>query len=230
MLCKITPASGGLRTVDIYCCSCIPLFQAASDCTALPAPTHTGHTQRSPGIHMPVPLQACRWQRWWPGICRCCIGIEMAGDLALGCHGGEHWSERAVGCTYGQRGWKAQPLGISSPCGPRRQWGESRVACAPGRGRGDQGGGIWVPGLPADGFSTANLDEFAQVHDANPITHMLDSGQIVADQEIGDPNSACRSFRRLRICERMETSREDTGSSRTTRGGCSTRARAIPIR
>jgi hypothetical protein len=54
-----------------------------------------------------------------------------------------------------------------------------------------------VPGLTADGFSVANLDEFAQVHDANPITHMLDSGQVMADQEIGDAAFSLQIFQEI---------------------------------
>jgi len=48
--------------------------------------------------------------------------------------------------------------------------------------------------LTADAFSVANLDEFAQVHDANPIAHMLDRGQVVADQEIGDTELSLQIF------------------------------------
>ena len=112
----------------------------------------------------------------------------MAGDLALCGHGGERWGERTAG---GLRIWTARVEGTAAgdikPVRDLADNGES-----PGwraswrRGRGDQGGGVRVPGLTADGFSATNLDEFAQVHDANPITHMLDSGQVMADQEIGD--------------------------------------------
>src|SRR5215510_3330390 len=35
----------------------------------------------------------CGWQGRWPGIFRCCIGIEMAGDLTLGYHSGKRWGE-----------------------------------------------------------------------------------------------------------------------------------------
>jgi hypothetical protein len=54
-----------------------------------------------------------------------------------------------------------------------------------------------VPGLTAESFSVANLDEFAQVHDANPITHMLDRGQVVADQEIRDPKLSLQIFQEI---------------------------------
>src|SRR5262249_41069511 len=39
----------------------------------------------------------CGWQRWGPGSRRRWAGIEMAGDLALGCHGGKYWSARTAG-------------------------------------------------------------------------------------------------------------------------------------
>src|SRR6059036_2468626 len=44
------------------------------------------------------------------------------------------------------------------------------------------------------------------------------------------PSSRWRSRSRLRICARMETSRADTGSSRTTRRGEMASARAMAMR
>ena len=156
----------------------------------------------------------------------------MAGDLALGCHGGERWSERTAGGLHvrtarveGTAAGDIQPVRDLADNGERPGWRAPR-----GRGRGDQGGGIWVPGLTADGFSTANLDEFAQVHDANPITHMLDSGQVVADQEIGDAELSLQIFQEI---ENLRTDGDIEGGHRLVedhQGGCSTRARAIPIR
>ena len=112
----------------------------------------------------------------------------MAGDLALCYHGGKRGSAHTAG---GLRIRTARVEGTAAgdvkPVRDLADNGESPGWRAPWRrGRGDQGGGIWVPGLTADGLSAANLNEFAQVHDANPITHMLDSGQVVADQEIRD--------------------------------------------
>src|SRR5919197_494265 len=99
MLCRITRASGGLRTVDIHCDSlhyfvasyrtglyCTPCSHACREYAAWPWHPYACVTSGR-----------CRWQGWWPGICRCCIGIEMAGDLALCCHGGERWGERTAG-------------------------------------------------------------------------------------------------------------------------------------
>src|SRR5919197_1414626 len=63
----------------------------------------------------------------------------------------------------------------------------------------------------ADGFRAANLDEFAQVHDANPITHMLDSGQVVADQEIGDTDLSLQIFEEI---ENLRTDRDIEGGHR----------------
>ena len=139
-------------------------------------------------------------QRGWPGSRRRWVGIEMAGDLALCCHSGERWSERTAG---GLRVWTARVEGTAAgdvkPMRDLANNGKSPGWRAPrGRGCGDQGGGVRVPGLTADGFSAANLDEFAQVHDANPITHMLDSGQVVADQEIGDPEFSLQIFQEIK--------------------------------
>jgi hypothetical protein len=62
-----------------------------------------------------------------------------------------------------------------------------------------------VPGLAADGFRVANLDEFAQVHDTNPITHMLDRGQVVANQQIGDTELGLQIFQEI---ENLRTDRD----------------------
>ena len=123
----------------------------------------------------------------------------MAGDLALCCHGGERWSDRPAG---GLRVWTARVEGTAAgdvkPVRNLADNGESPGWCAPrGCGRGHQGGSIRVPGLTAESFSVANLDEFAQVHDANPITHMLDRGQVVADQEIRDPELTLQIFQEI---------------------------------
>src|SRR4051794_31117835 len=112
-------------------------------------------------------------QRWWPGSRRRWVGIEMAGDLALCRHSGERWSERTTG---GLSIWTTRVEGTAAGnVKPVRDLADNREG--PGwrasrrRGRGYQGGSVRVPWLLTDGFSAANLDEFAQVHDANPITH-----------------------------------------------------------
>src|SRR5215467_1249786 len=112
----------------------------------------------------------------------------MAGDLALGGYGGEGWGERlADGLRIRTARVEGTAAGDVKPVRDLADNGQRPGRGAPRRcGRGDQGGSIWMPGLTADGFSAANLDQFAQVHDAQPVTHMLDCGQIVADQEIGD--------------------------------------------
>src|SRR5262249_9786995 len=129
------------------------------------------------------------WQGWWPGSCRRRISIEMAGDLTLCGHRGKRRRERTAGelrvRTARMEGTAARDV---KPVRALADDGESPGWRAPrGRGSGYQGGGIRVPGLSADGFSAADLDEFAQVHETNPITHILDSSQMVADQEIGEP-------------------------------------------
>jgi hypothetical protein len=59
---------------------------------------------------------------------------------------------------------------------------------------------------------------------------MLDHAQIVADEEVGEPNSSWRSMSRFRTCAWTETSRAETGSSATMTAGSSARARAMPSR
>ena len=123
----------------------------------------------------------------------------MAGDLALCCHGGERWGERTAGGlrvrtarVEGTAAGDVEPVRDLADNGERPGW------CASWRrGRGHQGGSVRVPGLTAEGFRAAYLDEFAQVHDANPITHMLDSGQVVADQEIRDPELSLQIFQEI---------------------------------
>src|SRR5712691_11137012 len=137
----------------------------------------------------------------------------MAGDLALGCHGGERWSERTAG---GLRIRTARVEGTAAgdvePGRDLADNGEGPGWRAPrGRGGGDQGGSVRVPGLTAEGFSVANLDEFAQIHDANPITHMLDSGQVVADQEIGDTELSLQIFQEI---ENLRTDGDIEGGHR----------------
>jgi hypothetical protein len=65
--------------------------------------------------------------------------------------------------------------------------------------------------LTTDGFRVANLDQFAQVHDTNPITHMLDRGQVVADQEIGDTELSLQIFQEI---ENLRPDRDIEGGDR----------------
>src|SRR5262245_56563937 len=117
----------------------------------------------------------CGWQRWWPDSRRRCIGIEMAGDLALCSHGGKRGSECTAGGVHIWTAWvegttagDVQPVRDLADNGESPGWRATR-----GGGRGHQGSGVGVPWLTADAFSTANLNEFAQIHDPKPITHVL---------------------------------------------------------
>src|SRR5215471_1156827 len=57
----------------------------------------------------------------------------MARDLALYRHvASAGVSVRQVGCAYGQREWKAQPLGMSSPCGTSPTMGRVQGGVRPG--------------------------------------------------------------------------------------------------
>src|SRR5262245_47680392 len=123
----------------------------------------------------------------------------MAGDLALCCHGSERWRERtADGLRVRTARVEGTAAGDVKPVRDLADNGESAGGLAPrGRGRGHQGSSVRMPGLAADSFSLANLNEFAQVHDTNPITHMLDCGQVVADQEIGDAQFSLQIFQEI---------------------------------
>ena len=129
----------------------------------------------------------------------------MTGDLALRCHGGERWGERTAGRLHirtarveGTAAGDVKPMRDLANNRERPGWCASRR-----RSRGDQGGSVRVPGLAADSFSVTNLNEFAQVHDANPIAHMLDRGQVVADQKIRDAKLS------LQILQEIENLRTD---------------------
>ncbi len=137
----------------------------------------------------------------------------MAGDLALCYHGGKRGSAHTAG---GLRIRTARVEGTAAgdvkPVRDLADNGESPGWRAPRRrSRGHQSGGVRVPGLTAESFRVANLDEFAQVHDANPITHMLDSGQVVADQEIGDTELSLQIFQEI---ENLRTDGDIEGGHR----------------
>ena len=146
----------------------------------------------------------------------------MAGDLALCGNGGERGRERtADGLRIRAARVEGTAAGDVKPMRDLTDNGESPGWRAPrGRGRGHQGGGVRVPGLAADGFSGANLDEFAQIHDANPSAHMLDSGQVMADQEIGDTDLSLQIFQEI---ENLRTDGDIEGGYRAARKSSATR-------
>ena len=74
------------------------------------------------------------------------------------------------------------------------------------------------------------LDDLAQVHDGDPVTHVLDDAQIVGDEEVGVAVSLLQLLDRLRIWAWTETSRDEVGSSKTMNSGPVMSARAIPMR
>ena len=59
---------------------------------------------------------------------------------------------------------------------------------------------------------------------------MLDDGQVVGDEQVGQAEPGLQIGEQLMIWAWMDTSRADTGSSQTIRLGSTARARAIPIR
>src|SRR5262245_27874257 len=123
----------------------------------------------------------------------------MAGDLALCCHGGKHWSEQTAGRLHIRTARvKRTATGDVKTVRDLTDNGECPGGRAPrGCGRGDQRGSVRVPGLTAEALSVTDLDELAEVHDANPITHMLNRGQVVAYQEIGDTEFSLQIFQQI---------------------------------
>jgi len=71
------------------------------------------------------------------------------------------------------------------------------------------------------------FDEFAQIHDCNPVSHVFHHAQIMRNDQIGKPVLLLQDSRRLITWAWMETSRADTGSSATINFGCMAKARAI---
>ena len=75
------------------------------------------------------------------------------------------------------------------------------------------------------------FDDPALLHDHQPVAHMGDDGEIVADQDVGEVR-ARREGRssRLRISAWTETSSAEVGSSRSRTSGSSISARAMATR
>ena len=108
---------------------------------------------------------------------------------------------------------------------PRRRPGgspRSRRAGAGCRARARRGGA---------GRRRQFLDHAAALHDEQPLAHMRDHGEVVADQEIGEAALARAAPRsRFRISACTETSSAEVGSSSSRICGSRISARAIATR
>ena len=75
---------------------------------------------------------------------------------------------------------------------------------------------VGVRRLLVDLLGGADLDELAEVHDADAVGEVLEHGEVVRDDDVGQPvSSAGGAFIMLRICDWIDTSRAETGSSAT---------------
>ena len=78
--------------------------------------------------------------------------------------------------------------------------------------------------------AVGDLDDLAEVHHRHAIADVLDHGEIVSDEDVGQPQRRWRSRSRLTICAWIDTSSAETGSSATISFGLTARARATPMR
>ena len=75
------------------------------------------------------------------------------------------------------------------------------------------------------------LDDLAEVHDRDPVGDVAHDREVVADEQVGEAAARSRrSASRFSTWAWIDTSSALTGSSSTTRSGCTERARAIARR
>jgi predicted exporter len=75
------------------------------------------------------------------------------------------------------------------------------------------------------------FDDLAQIHDRDAVGDVLDDGEVVGDEEVGQAELALQVLSRLMTCAWIETSSAETGSSQTMSfGAASASARAMPMR
>ena len=113
--------------------------------------------------------------------------------------------------TYGQRGWKRQPLGgragVGHLAGQRLGQGAGAVRA---RDRGDERLGVGMARRRPDRAGRALLDDLAQVHHEDGVGDVPDDRQVVGDQEqrevqiAGEPDQEVRDLRLRRGVERGE--------------------------
>ena len=110
-----------------------------------------------------------------------------------------------------------------------RRQAEGRRLPEAGHG-GDQRAGVGVPGLVEDLLDRALLHHPAVLHDQHPVADVVDHAQVVGDEQLAMPSSACRSASRSSTWAWIETSSAETGSSQTITSGPGASARAMATR
>ena len=131
----------------------------------------------------------------------------------------------------GQRGWKRHPAGGCaglgrSPSRTTRGRRASSVGVRDGDRR-EQGPRVGMQRAGEDVVAGPELHDPAEVHDGHAIADVPDHGQVVGDEEIGEPQLVFRSSSRFTTCAWMDTSSAETGSSATMKRGLVASARAI---
>jgi len=100
---------------------------------------------------------------------------------------------------------------------------------------GDGGGreerlGIWVERSRIEFLPCRDLDDFSEVHHRDPITHMLDHGQVVGDEEIGEAELSLEVLEKIDHLGLDGDIQAETASSQTISLGLSASALATPRR
>lgn len=98
------------------------------------------------------------------------------------------------------------------------------------RDRGDQGLRIWMRRSLEDVAPAAGLHDAAEIHHRDPVAHMFDHTEVVADHDVGEAEAFLQFQQQIDDLARIETSSAETGSSQMTIFGLRISARAIPMR
>lgn len=96
--------------------------------------------------------------------------------------------------------------------------------------RGKQCLRVGMPGCAEQRNRVAFFDDLSKVHDCNAGCHVLDDGQVVADQQQRQSEFPLQVLQEIEICDCTETSSADVGSSQIITCGRVMRARAIATR
>ena len=115
----------------------------------------------------------------------------------------------------------------------RRPAARSASLLRPGTGSGIAESSAIVYGCSGRAKSSSDgrdLDDLAEVHHGDAVGDVADDREVVGDEEVREAELRFSSTSRFSTCDWIETSSADTGSSATTSFGCSTSARAMPMR
>ena len=91
--------------------------------------------------------------------------------------------------------------------------------------------GVWVPMLLEDLVGRHDLDDLAEVHDRDPISHVVDDAEVVRDEEVREPvdRPGAPATRSAPVTARSRRARRRARRARGTAGSTAS-ARAIPTR